>query len=101
MATQPRPNYIKDPNAVLDYSFDWSSWLATGETISSSTMAATGGITVGTGTNGANAPSNTATYAVVWLIGGTSGSVYNITNLIVTNQGRTDERTITIRVEDR
>ena len=25
--------YLKDPSAVLDYVFDWTEWLATGETI--------------------------------------------------------------------
>ena len=50
------PNtFSKDPDAVLDYKFDWaastngsgaSDWLADGETISSHTITATTGLTV-------------------------------------------------------
>lgn len=86
--------YVQDPNAVLDYVFDWSGWLAASETISTST------VTVGTGLT-ENSESNTTTKATVWLSGGTAGTTYSVTNKIVTNQGRTDERTIQIRVENR
>ena len=94
-------DFIKDPDAILDYRFDWSSWLQNGDTISSCQFIVSPGITVGNGSNGALAPTNTTTNATVWLIGGTAGQVYTVTSRIVTSQGRTDDRTITIRVQNR
>lgn len=87
-------SYIKDPDAVLDYLFDWSAWLSAGETIQTSAVTAEAGITVDSDTN-------TTTATTVWLSGGTVGESYQITNRIVTNQGRTDDRTIDIYVYQR
>jgi hypothetical protein len=87
-------DYTKDPDAVLDWLFDWTPWLGIGETISTSTFIITPGLTK-------NSNTNTATTATVWLSGGAAGKPYLVTNRIVTNQGRTDDRSITIRVKDR
>lgn len=85
--------YLKDPNAVLDYRHDWASWLASGETIATSIWSvAPAGLAV-------DSETETTTTATVWLSGGTVGQVYRVTNRITTNQGRTEERTIVIRVE--
>lgn len=88
------PLYTKDPDAVLDYKWDWSSWLAAGETITTSTVTVPAGITKDSATN-------TTTTATVWLSGGTKDTDYAVTNRIVTNQGRTDDRSITIRLRER
>ncbi len=84
----------KDPSAVLDYQFDWSGWLQESETISSATVTVDSGLTK-------DSQSNTTTKATVWLSGGTLGAVYKVACRITTNQGRTDERTIGIRLTDR
>ncbi len=93
--------FKKDPDAILDYGVDWSSWLQTGEAITTSTWIVEGDITVGDGSNGAPVPSKTTTATTVWLLGGTPGLFYEVTNRIVTDQGRTDDRTITIEVVER
>lgn len=87
-------DFIKDPDAVLDYMFDWTAWLSSGEAISSSTMIVSAGVNL-------DSSSNTSSKATAWISGGTSGQPYAVTNRITTNQGRTDDRTITIRVSDR
>lgn len=94
-------DFIKDPDAVLDYHFDWNSWLPNGDQIISSQFIVAGGITVGNGSNGAPGPTNTTTNTTIWLLGGSPGQPYTVTNRIVTSQGRTDDRTITIRVQQR
>lgn len=81
--------FIKDPSAVLDYAFDWSDWLASGETISSVVVTVPTGITKDSNTN-------TTTVVTVWLSGGTDETEYAVACKIVTSAGRTDERTITI-----
>ncbi len=93
MAEKSR-TFRKDPDATLDYGFDWSDWLQAGETISTSVW------TVGTGlTEGEDEMSTSITK--IWLSGGTAGETYTVSNKITTDQSRTDERSFEIIVEER
>ena len=86
----------KDPDAVLDYSVDWSTWLD-GDTISTSTWTVSGAdsdLVIDSDTN-----STTAT--TVWLSGGTKNYGYILTNRIVTAAGRTDDRSVTVTMVDK
>jgi hypothetical protein len=83
--------FTKDPSDNLDYGFDWSGWLGPGETIASSTWDVPDGITAGVASY-----DNTTT--TQWLSAGTSGIEYTCTNNIVTNLGRTGDRSFTILV---
>ena len=85
---------IKDPSAVLDWMFDWSDWLASGETIIDHTITVDTGITNDSSTEDAGK-------VTVWLSGGTAGINYKVACLITTSAGRTDERTLWIKVTDR
>ena len=87
-------NPLKDPSAVLDYAFDWTEWLATGETITDHTITADTGITVDSSTE-------LDGKVTVWLSGGTAGINYKVACKITTSAGRTDERTIWIKVTNR
>jgi len=86
-------SFTKDPNAVLDYQIDWSTWLGT-DTISSATWTVATGLTKTT-------DSKTTTTTTVWLSGGTVGTTYSVACRIVTAGGRTDDRTVQIKVEDK
>ena len=97
--------FIKDPDAVLDYKFDWkaltngtgdSDWLQTAETIASHTIDADSGITVDS-----SALSDTNTSVTVWLSGGTADADYAVRCEVVTSSSRTDERTMTIQCRER
>jgi len=97
--------FLKDPDAVLDYKFDWKAltndsgatdWLDTDETISTKTVTVDSGIT-----KASDALSNTNTSVVVWLSGGSDGEDYEVACKIVTSANRTDERTIKIQVRER
>ena len=87
-------NPLKDPSAVLDYAFDWTGWLAAGETITDHTITADTGITVDSSTESDGK-------VTVWLSGGTAGINYKVACLVETSAGRTDERTLWIRVSNR
>ena len=87
--------FTKDPDAVLDYSVDWSLWLA-GDQIATSQWI----LAPDTDLEAA-ADTNTTTKATVWLSGGVNGTTYLATNRITTAGGRTDDRTISIKVQDR
>lgn len=91
--TNPIGKFKKDPAAVLDYTIDWSRWLA-GDTITSASWTVPAGITQTLATNDGSS-------ATVWLSGGTAGTSYTVKGLINTQAGRTDERSILIKVENR
>ena len=94
--------YLKDPSAVLDYVFDWTGWLATGETIAVDSETGEKLITI-TADTGITVDSSTELDGkiIVWLSGGTAGINYKVACKITTSAGRTDERTIWIKVTDR
>ena len=89
---------IKDPDAILDYFFDWSEWLdASGnDTIISTSIISDTGITVDL--PGINDDSDGVT---VWVSGGTVARGYNITNRINTAGGRTDDRTLRLTIAEK
>ena len=86
--------FIKDPNAVLDYSIEWSKWLA-GDQIATSEWSTSDQALEASG------GSITATRTTIWLSGGTVSQSYTVTNQVTTVGGRTDERSFTILVQDR
>lgn len=86
--------FLKDPNDVLDYMWDWSSWLGDGEAIQSSTVLVPDGLTK-------DSDSNTDTAVTVWLSGGTVGQNYRVVSRITTNQARTVDRSMQIAVHER
>ena len=83
----------KDPQAILDYGFDWSEWLGS-DTISSSSWTADTGINIDSDTN-------TSTITSVWLSSGLPGHNYRVVNHVITAAGREDDRTILVSVEQR
>lgn len=86
--------FIKDPDAVLDYAFDWADWLADGESISTYTITAEIGITK-------DSDSRVGTAVVCWFSGGTAGEIYSVVCHITTSDNRQDDRTMFIQIEER
>jgi hypothetical protein len=83
----------KDPDGVLDYTFDWETWLGS-DTISTSSWVVPTGLTE-------NSDSNTTTTATVWLSGGTAWTWYTVVNRVITAGGRTEDRTLIVLVVER
>lgn len=86
----------KDPDATLDYSQDWSDWL----TDVSDTITGTPVWTVGAGLTKVS-QSNTTTTATAFISGGVAGSKEPVACKITTSGGRTDERTVYLKIVDR
>lgn len=94
--------YTKDPQARLDYAFDWrnpppdkdAGWLEAAETITSYTFTVAAGDVV------LDDDSELDGVVTVWLTGGTVGKA-QVTCHIVTSLGREDDRTMTITVKQR
>lgn len=85
----------KDPDAVVDFTFDWTAWLAAvSDSIDTIDVTVPAGITKDSQTNDANT-------VTVWLSGGTAGESYDILCEIVTAGARTDQRTMQVNVLER
>lgn len=93
----PRPWITKDPDAVLDYSFDWTDWLNAGELIDSHVVTV----------DGVTKDSDTRSGAIVtaWVSGGAAivGQMASVTCKITTNSvpARTEQRTVYLRIRER
>lgn len=94
MSTTYLQRFVKDPDATLDYTWNWSDWLGADTITGTPTITVPAGITKTT-------QSNTTTAVTAWLTGGTAGTAYDVACKIVTAGGRTDERTIRIEVRQR
>lgn len=87
-------SHNKDPDAKLDYSFDWDKWLNEDEIITEYIITTEEGLTnLGDSTTGK--------IVTVWLESGTIGQRYSVACRITTNEGRIDERTAYIAVKER
>jgi hypothetical protein len=86
----------KDPDDILDYSFDWTSRLTSGDTISASTWIVPTGIVKNSDSIG---PGSKTT--IIWLSGGTIGVKYTLTNRITTVAGRQIDQSVDIKVKTR
>lgn len=108
------PTIVKDPDAILDYSFDWSLWICDDDTITALETLTTGTLVVDS-TLIESVPAILAdpeadppvefvigrhiTTAVV--SGGTPGATETVTHRITTAEGRTDDRTMFFKVKER
>ena len=79
--------FVHAPNASLDYGFDWSSWLATDETISTSVWVVDLPLV-------ASLEQNVSGVTSLFVTGGVVGKMYKVSNTITTSLTRTDTRTI-------
>jgi len=92
---------------ILDYSFDWGrKWLAEGDYITDSTWTITGGDMLTPPdpdtrpTMAAPAIIDANRNSLVWILNGTPGQRYEVTNSIVTFHGRTVSDTFTLILKD-
>lgn len=89
--------YLKDPVSRVDYAVDWRGYLD-GQVIAASAWGVrpdeSGGIAI-------EAESFDLERAAVTVSGGVAGKLYALANRITLSDGSIDERTLTIRVEER
>lgn len=90
---------LKDPDAVIDYAIDWGAeYLGTDDVLTDSSWSVTPNETGGVEVVGSSFADRLAT---VQAGGGIAGRLYRLANRVVTQSGRIDERSITVRVEQR
>ena len=86
---------LKDPESVMDYTIDYSNFLAAGDTINTFSFTATSGITIDSSSKAANNKSVT-----VVLSGGTAGTTYTIKSTIVTANSTTAVKRFRVKCEE-
>ena len=108
----PQSEWIKDPDAVLDYKYDWkaltngtgtSDWLGAAETIIAGFTITITPVTPSPLTEDSSSRTDADTSVTVWLSGGLAGTEYRVACAITTDNAtpRTDERTMKIKCEER
>jgi len=81
----------KDPDATLDFGFNWEPWLD-GDTIATSIWIVPDGITKDSDLF------TVVGITTIWLSGGTLYDVYRLVNRITTVGGRKNDRTLVIKM---
>ena len=96
----------KDPDSTSIYGRTWPDWLGEFEEITNSVwlISISSGkedsITLVEGSGGSSISVDKKSTSI-WLEGGTHGIVYNLTNRITTSEGRVEDRTGLITVEEK
>lgn len=87
-----RPTILKDPDATLDYPFNWATWLAkVADTIIAVSWIIDASLTK------VSSSFNT-TSATAFVSGGVLGTIVPVTCRITTAGGRIDDRTIWLKI---
>lgn len=97
--TKGRQVIVKDPAAVLDYTFDWTAYLLPiTDTIASVEFALFGSTDAAIDNT-----SSTTVKATIWVSGGIVGELLQLDCAITTSSTppRTDSRSVYIRIKDR
>jgi len=87
--------FVKDPGAVLDYTWDWADFLQDGEAIAEKA------VTSDTPELVVDSQAANDTQVTAWLSGGLDEQECIVTCRITTTQDRTDERSIYVLVYNR
>ena len=94
---------LKDPDSIVDYTFDWNDGYlnATTSPPESISTSAWSILPVTSPALAVDSDSKTLTTATPFFSAGVRGTVYRATNRVTTSGGRTDDRSLMIRVGQR
>jgi hypothetical protein len=84
----------KRPHEVLDYTFDFTRWLSSGDAIAEATADVVGG------TVAIDRVTHNGSSAVAWASGGAAGVTAEITVKIRSQLGRRKEAVLRLRIRD-
>jgi len=90
--------FLKDPHAGIDYALDWGQGYLQGQSITGSVWSVAPDEVDGVRVTG---ELGNATRTAATLAGGVPGMLYRVANRVTLSDGRTDERSVTLRIEQR
>jgi len=83
----------QDKDSFLDWTLDWTNWVAPGDGIASSVWEADPDLTL-------SSASISGEFTTVWVQGGSVGKWYALTNTVTSTIGRVDQQTIRLLIID-
>lgn len=86
-------SFIKDPNTIKDYTWDWTSDLGGDSILSAQVTASPNDLTI-------SAPTTTSTHVSVNIGGGVLGVKYRVTCRVSTNNSKIFDKLITILCQE-
>ncbi|NIJ39321.1 hypothetical protein FHR22_004068 [Sphingopyxis panaciterrae] len=89
---------VKDPGTRIDIEFDWAAAYPDGQAVMTSEWAVAPEAPDGVALAGA---AHDLVRATATLAGGVAGRVYRVSNRVTMSDGQIDERSLTVRVEER
>jgi len=89
---------VKDPGTRIDFEFDWSAAYPDGQAVTESDWVVVPDEPEGLSVDAA---AFDLTRSTVTLAGGIAGHVYRVSNRVVLSDGQIDERSMTVRAEER
>lgn len=89
---------VKDPGTRVDFEFDWATAYPDGQAVATSLWTIVPDEAGGIAVDGA---AHELAQTTVTLAGGVAGHVYRVTNRVTMSDGQIDERSMTVRVEER
>lgn len=87
--------WTQDPDAVLDYTLDWTALLVAGDSVTATDF------TTSPPDLSVLSQNNDGPLATVWLWQGNTGVTYNVTCHITTAGGRQDDRTFKLFLKEK
>lgn len=99
VSSSGKASIVKDPEAMLDYSFDWTAWLASASS-PTDVIASITPTVIGTGLV-INSSAHNGSIATIWVSGGVAGETGTLECKILTTGGRTDERSVYLKIRER
>ncbi len=90
----------KDPDAVLDYTFDWTDWLASASTPPDTIVSGQCAIS-GDSAASISSVSFDQQRVTAWVQGGTVGAKATLRCRITTAAGRIDDRSVFLKIKER
>lgn len=87
--------FAKDPSSNVDFSIDWSEWLAAGETVSSAVWSVDPSEP---GQPMLSSDQNSGTVTSVFAAGGTLGHRYRLTCSATSSEGRFADRSLILKI---
>jgi len=88
--------FTKQPNEVLDYDIDYTSWLSETDFVVSDITTVDGvGLVIDS-----SIVINSGTKLKIWLSGGTDGATYKITARVTTSDARVKEDEFRVRIKE-
>jgi len=98
-------NFVKDPDALLDYKVDYNDWLGNDQIVSATVFTDATAVdataaAILSGLRVASITVSASSAVVAWLSAGVSASEYTVTVRIWTSAGRRDDQCFTVEIEE-